>query len=100
MDAAVCGARAGGDNAPCLGRQAIDPVAGRDRLAGRIEAETRPVAFGLVLLIGNRAFDDEKKWAYQPVGGAVKDVHEIRAVAIGKNGIMQSDAGYAGNGAE
>ena len=45
MDAAVRRAGAGRDDRQRLGREPVDPLAGRDRLAGLvIGAERRPVA--------------------------------------------------------
>ena len=60
VDAAVGGAGAGRDDGPGLGGQAVDPVAGRDRLAGLlVGAQGRPVALVLDLLVGDRALDDQ-----------------------------------------
>ena len=60
VDAAVGGAGAGRDDGQRLGGEAVDPLAGGDRLAGlRVGAQGGPVAFALDLLVGDRALDDQ-----------------------------------------
>src|SRR4051794_15897045 len=60
VDAAVGRARADRDDAPRLGRQAVEPPVQRERLARRlVVAERRPVALAVDVLVRDRALDDE-----------------------------------------
>ena len=93
MDAAVGGAGADGDDGPGPRRQAVDPVARRDRLpGGRIGPEGGPVALGLVGLVGDRALDHEDERAEGPACPAVEKLDELVADFGGQKRIVQGDA--------
>ena len=84
-----------------LGRQAIDPLAGGDRLAGlRIGAERGPVAFLLDLLVGNRALDDQHEGIELALLGLVPEFQEVVAVLVGEDRIVQMDLRQAGDCAQ
>ena len=70
VDAAVAGARAGGQHDQGLGRQPVEPLAGRHRLVGLgVVAEPAPVALAFDGLVGDRALDDEhERLELTPVG--------------------------------
>ena len=101
VDAAVGGAGSACNDGQRLGRQAVDPLVGGDGLAGvRIGAQGRPVAFFLDLLVGDRAFHDEHERIEPARLGLVPELHEVVAILVGEDGIVQVNLGQAGNCAE
>ena len=94
MDTAVGRARAGCDHGPGFRRQPINPVAGENWLAGfLVRAKRRPVAFALVFLVGDGAFDYQNKRRQLAFGRLMKHLHELFAVFVSKKWIMQFDLG-------
>jgi hypothetical protein len=84
-----------------VGRQAVDPGAGRDRLTGlRIEAEAGPAPLAGERLVGDGSFDDEDERIDLPVGGAAQDRQELVAVLVGEHGVVQEDPRHAGQRAQ
>ena len=62
MDSTIGGAGAHGDYGPGMRREPVDPLAGGDGLTGcRVGAERGPIAFALIVFVGNGAFDDENE---------------------------------------
>src|SRR5580704_4389874 len=99
MDSAVGRARAGRDHRPRLGRETVDPLASRDRLAGgAVRAHRSPVALVLVGLVGNRPFDHENKRTPEASFFAqVKRLEEFVAVLIGEKRIVEPDLRNTGH---
>ena len=80
MNAAVGGARAAGHDGPGARSEPVDPMASGDRLAGsRIGPETGPIALGLVVLVGDRAFDHQDERAQLSGGGLVEGLQKVVA---------------------
>src|SRR4029077_2003992 len=80
VDASISGARPGGNDGQCLGREAINPFTGGNRLTGlRIRTLSRPVAFALDLLVGDRALDDKDKRIELALFGFVEEFYEVVA---------------------
>src|SRR3954469_10833254 len=66
----------------------------------RISPEARPVTFFLDLLVGDGALDNENKWIEPARLCLIPELHEIVAVFIGKDRIVQVNLGKPGNCAE
>jgi hypothetical protein len=83
--------------ASSLGSQAVDPIRGRDGLAGlHIGSQRGPVAFFLDLFVGNGAFHTSTKGSSLPSSARYQRLHEIVAVFIGQDWIVQVDFGEPG----
>ena len=81
MNATVSGAGACGDDRPGPGRQAINPIAGKDRLAGFfIRPKARPVALRFICFVRDGSFDDQDKGGQVSCNGAMKGLEEVFAV--------------------
>ena len=84
--------------AQACGAKLIDPVAGGDRLAGaRIGAEAGPVALGLVVFVGNRAFDHQDERRQVSGGGLVEGLQELVADFVREDRMVQPHLGHAGD---
>ena len=78
VDAAVGRAGADGQDRRRLGRQPVQPLVGRHRLAGgRVVAEAAPVALGLDRLVRDRALDDEHERVEFAAVGLVPPLDEV-----------------------
>ena len=98
MNAAVGGAGSAGDDGESLGSEAVDPLAGGDGLAGvGISSQTCPVAFLLDLLVGDGSLDNKHERVKPARLRLVPELHEVVAVFVGEDGIMQVNLGQAGN---
>ena len=81
--------------------EAIEPFIGRNGLPRqRIGAECGPVAFGLVLLVGDGAFDDENERSQLPRGRLMEGLQKIVAVLAGEQRVSEVDFGNPRNAAE
>ena len=82
VDAAVGGAGADGDDGERLRREAVEPLVGRDRLAGhRVVAEAAPVALAGELLVGDRTLDDEHERLQLAAVGLAEPLEEVVGAA-------------------
>ena len=78
VDAAVRRAGADRDDGGRLGRQPVQPLGGRHRLAGRrVVAEAAPVALVLDRLVGDRALDHEDERLELTAVGLVPPLDEV-----------------------
>ena len=94
MNPAVGRAGSRRHNRPGLGSQTVDPVAGQDGLARLLVRAPRcPVAFLLIVFVGNRSFDDQDEGPELAFRSQVKRLQKLVAVLDGKEGIMEVDLG-------
>ena len=102
VDAAVGRARAGGDHGPGLRGQPVDPVAGRDRLAGRrVGAERRPSSpRPCSSRWGSTPRPRARTAPSSPSAARAERFEEVVAVLVGEHGVVQVHLGQAGDGAE
>ena len=90
--AAVGRARPDGHDGGRLRRQPVDPGAGGDRLAALgVDAEPRPVALAVDLLVGHRALEHEHEGVEAPALGVVPGAHELVAVLEGEHRVVDDD---------
>src|ERR1700722_4792661 len=101
MNAAVGGAGACSDHSPGLGRQAIDPITGEDRLTGLlIGPKAGPVALGFISFVRDRSFDDQDKGGQVSCNGAVKWLEEVFTVCVSEHRVVKIPFGNPGDSAE
>ena len=101
VNAAIGGAGSARDHGQRLGRQAVDPFAGGDRLAGLgVGAQRGPVAFLLDLLVGDGPSTTSTKGSSFPSSASIAILHEVVADFISQHGIVQMNLGQAGNRAQ
>src|SRR6185295_11071271 len=99
MNPAVCRARSNSHHRPCFRRKAVDPLADGYRLIGIfVGAESRPVTFGLVFLVRNRAFGDQQEGIDLASGRAMKDLQEIISDFVVEERIVKVDSWDSRNG--
>ena len=85
MDAAVGRTRSRRHHCPSLGRQPIDPLTGRNRLAGLlVGAHRSPVTFFFIVLVRNRSFDHQNEGSQLAFGGKMKRLQKIVAILKGE----------------
>jgi hypothetical protein len=99
MNATVGCAGPGSNDGPGFRSQAVDPIAGKDRLAGfLIGPKGRPVPVGLILFVRNRSFDHQNERGEVTCGCAMKRLQEVFAGLVGEAWIMEiyfGNPGYA-----
>ena len=102
VDAAVGGAGAGGDDRQRLGREAIDPFAGGDGLAGFWDrCPARPSSPRvLIFSLGIEPSMTSTNGSSSPSLGLVPVLHEVVADFVGEHRVVQVDLGQAGDGAQ
>src|SRR5215475_9651317 len=93
MDAPVGCARPRRNHCPGIYRQAINPIAGGDRLSRyRVGAKGCPVTFALIVLIGDGPLHHENERA---LGGTfsrlLKRTHKVVAVFVSKKRVVKAN---------
>ena len=101
MNPAIGRACASAHDSPGVGSQAVNPFTGGDGLAGLVIGTKRsPITFGLVILVGYGPFDDENERVELSFGGEMEILHELIAVFVGEERIMELYPRKAGEGAK
>ena len=101
MNAAIRRTCSGGDNRPCIGREAVDPIARENRLAGfLVRAEGSPVAFLLIFFVRNGSLDDKNKRCKFAIGCLWKWLMNSSPFSYGRNGLCRLHFGNPWHGTE
>ncbi len=84
--------------AQARGRQPIDPCTCGDRLSGGlVRAQRGPIAFLLVALVGNGAFDHQDERSKLAVRGPMEGLQEFVAIVLRQERVMEVDLRDPGN---
>ena len=78
-------------------RQPVDPGAGGDRLALRVDTEAAPVALAVDLLVRDRPLDDEHERIQLAARGCVPGPEVVVADVVGEKRVVEGDARLAGD---
>src|SRR4029078_5906268 len=94
VNTAISCASPGCHHGPRFGSEFIDPFTSRYRLSRLSVCPKRsPIAFGFVILVGNRSLDYQNEWVNLPFRSFIKELHEFLAVFVSEEGVMEIHLG-------